>query len=372
MIILIRSNSIVSDPRVEKYIRFYKDNNIKHRVLGWNRLNEKIVASGTDFFRLQSLYNQGGYKAVMHRIKWMKFVCQYLGKRKNEITVIHACDLDTAFPAVLFKCLGNRNIRVIFDVFDWYTANFYNSNKFVLNMFKLMEFITVKYADEIIICEPERIEQIPYQLKKSPLVLPNIPFFEQVDFLCNQEQYKFSNNKITFSYVGGLNAGRFLDELLDLAEKGTVNLLIAGYGDQYMEKRCHALDQRDNIKFFGKVSYTTGLNIMFNSDLIYAMYCKSNPNHIYAAPNKYYEAMMLGKPILSTRDISISVKILNNKIGYVIDETVSELEELVTTLDREDMRNKGENARLMWINQFKSYTFDFLNNTYKNIISVKS
>jgi len=368
MVILIRSNSIVSDPRVEKYIRYYKENNIKHRIIGWDRLNEQLVFPETDFFKLKSLYNQGGFKAIIHRIKWMKFVYQYLKKNKNLIKNIHACDLDTAFPTVLYKLFRNKNITVIFDVFDWYTANFHNSNKLVLSVFKFMEFLTVKYSDEIIICEPERIEQIPYKLKKTPLVLPNIPFFEKENFLSIEEDYKFQNNKITFSYVGGLGAERFLDELLDVAEKGIINLLIAGYGNAKMENRCLALDKLENIRYYGKVTYTKGLNIMYNSDLIYAMYCKSNPNHIYAAPNKYYEAMMLGKPILSTQGISISIKIIKNEMGYVIDESVLELENLIDKLDWNEMNKKGKNARFLWENQFKTYTFDFLNNTYRKII----
>ena len=74
---------------------------------------------------------------------------------------------------------------------------------------------------------------------------------------------------------------------------GYVNLLIAGFGDDRIERRCIEMSARENIKYFGTVSYEQGLHISYNSDIIYAMYCKTNPNHIYAAPNKYYEAMLL-------------------------------------------------------------------------------
>lgn len=82
---------------------------------------------------------------------------------------------------------------------------------------------------------------------------------------------------------------------------GICNLLIAGYGAKEIEERCINLNEKDNIIYFGKVVYDQGLNIMYNGDVIYAMYCKTNPNHIFAAPNKYYEAMLLAKPIISTK-----------------------------------------------------------------------
>jgi len=368
MIIATRSNEIYSSPRIEKYIDFYEKNQIEYLVVGWNRNNEKLSRKNTIYYNKRSGHVVGGFKAAIGRIYWMSFLFKILYKYKDNITIVHACDLDTAFPSVLFKLLFKKNVNVIFDVCDWFTANFYNSHKLILSVIKFMEFFTVKYSNEIIICEPERIEQIPFKLKKTPLVLPNIPFFEKENFLSIEKDYKFQNNKITFSYVGGLAVDRFLDELLNVAEKGLINLLIAGYGNTKIENRCLELDKLENIRYYGKVTYTKGLNIMYNSDLIYAMYCKFIPNNIYAAPNKYYEAMMLGKPILSTQGIRMSVKIIKNEMGYVIDESVLELENLIDKLDRNEMKKKGKNARSLWENQFKTYTFDFFNNTYRKII----
>jgi glycosyltransferase involved in cell wall biosynthesis len=151
-------------------------------------------------------------------------------------------------------------------------------------------------------------------------------------------------------------------------DQGMINLLIAGYGSQIFEKRCESLSTLPNIKYFGKVSYKDGMNIMYNSDLIYAMYCKTNPNHLYAAPNKYYEALMLGKPILSTIGISIATKILKYDIGYVINETESDLISLIKVLSKEDMYYKGKMAHDLWNLKFKNYTANFLYNEYPKLI----
>ena len=77
--------------------------------------------------------------------------------------------------------------------------------------FKLMEKYTTKRADRVILCEPERIEQIPFEIPSSKIsVLPNIPFLIVAIFLTKDQEKQFNNNKITFSYVGGFSTDRCL------------------------------------------------------------------------------------------------------------------------------------------------------------------
>lgn len=371
MIILTRSNGIYSSPRIEKYIDYYEQRNIDYLVVGWDRVNDNLKRKKTIYYRKKSGYNVGGIKAAMDRFKWMYFLLKiYYTYRKN-LTAIHAFDLDTTFPSCLFKTLFKKNVTVIFDVCDWFSANLYNQNKFILWSFKRMERFSIKHSDEVIICEPERIEQIPYKLNRPELIVPNIPSFTDMSFLHYDDKYQFNNQNVTFAYVGGFSKFRMLDELLNIAEKGKINLLIAGYGSPDIEMRCNEASSLSNIRYFGKVDYKDGLNIMYNSDLVYAMYSKSNPNNYYAAPNKYYETMMIGKPILSTQNISLGNKIIENNIGYVIHESEKDLLNFVLNIDREDMSEKGKNAYALWEEKFMVYTSNFFNNKYSEIINNK-
>jgi len=368
MIILTRSNSIYSSPRIEKYIEFCQAKQIDFLVIGWDRLNKNLQRDSTIFFRRQAGYNVGGFKAAVNRFSWIFFLLKVFLSKRRQVSTIHAFDLDTAFPACMFKFFFKRKVKVIFDICDWFSATLYNQNKIILYIFKKMEKFTIEQSDETIICEPERIEQIPYKLNRKELVVPNIPSFTDVSFLKYDDTYEFKEKKIVVSYVGGFNGYRLLDELLDIAEKGIINLLIAGYGSPEIEKRCNTADALPNIKYFGKVAYKDGLNIMFNSQLIYAMYSKSNPNHYYAAPNKYYEAMMLGKPILTTKGISLGTKVTTNKIGYAIDESRDKIEDFFLHLDTQDLVQRGNDALSLWNKSYKTHTFLFLNNKYIKLI----
>lgn len=367
MIHLLRCNSILADSRVLKYIDFYKEAGLKYRIIGWDRSGEGIKIENAILYQKKSGYRLGGFKAAYYRAVWMWFVIWTLLKEKN-VDKIHACDLDTAFPAVVYKKLFNRKATVIFDVFDWFSDNLGDQNAIIRAVFKFMEKVSVDNSDNIMICEPERREQIPYKLKRESLVLPNIPSFNEYSFLSENSEYKFDNDLFTFAYVGGFIYDRFLMELLQMAEEGRINLLIAGYGDEDLYQKCLSLQGRPNFKYMGKVEYKKGLNIMYNADVIYAMYCKMSRNNVFAAPNKYYETMLLGKPIISTKGTILEKKIVHNQIGYVIEESVDELRSLINSLKKEDIERLGKNARNLWNNKYKDYVSDFMNTKYKKIV----
>lgn len=368
MLLIIRSNSISLDSRVNKYIHFLDTNDIPYHVLGWDRTGTSDSLKNTTFYKKRCGYNIGGMKAAYYRICWMLFCFKFLVKNRLEYDIIHGCDLDSTFPAIVYKMLVNKSSHIIFDVFDWFSATLYNQSSFIKKVFAMMEYFSIKYSNIVIVCEEERKEQIPYNIEDKLLILPNIPYFpDDIDFLFIDPKYQFENNKITLSYVGGFYNERFLMELLELAESGLVNLLIAGYGDSEIEKHCVRTSHLPNVYYAGKVDYKEGLKLMYNSDAIYAMYCKSNPNHIYAAPNKYYEAMFLSKPIISTCGTIVGDKIEKNNIGYVINENSNELLALLQSLKIDDLHKKGEKAFSMWNRAYKNYTQNFMVSFYQRL-----
>ncbi|MBQ8272611.1 MAG: glycosyltransferase [Tidjanibacter sp.] len=371
-VILLRSNQILSDSRVEKYLSFYKEKNIDYQIVAWDRLNTGVVCENTTYYRRKVGYVVGGIKAAYNRIFWFVFIIRTLCKMKEKPTFIHACDLDTAFPAAVYKTLFNKKVYLIFDVFDWMSHTLSsNAPKPILYITERMEHYTLKRSDKIIICEEERKRQIRNPELYDIIVLPNIPMVKDVDEIKKiSDEYKFDNKKLTLSYVGWFGHARFLEELLDVAERGLVNLLIAGYGNKALEDKCNMLNEKDNVKYFGRVPYGKGLEIMYNSDAIYAMYCKVSSNHYFAAPNKYYEVMLLGKPIITTKGIIIGDKVEKDDIGYTIEESIDDLIALITNISQQEMDIKGENAKTLWDNKYSTYTHDFLENKYLPLINL--
>lgn len=348
--------------RVSKYIDFYKKKNIKYTAVGWDRKCEGLKKENFEFLKYKAGVNVGGLKAVINHCRWMWFVFNYLKKHRN-VSFIHACDLNSAFPAAIYKKFFSKRTVLIFDSCDWFSANFAH-NKLLASIFERMEKFTCKVADELIICEKERVEQINFPLSKEPLVLPNIPSIDSSLIEISNNLYKFDNDWPTVAYFGGFSEDRFQRELLELVKTEKFNLLIAGYGTKEIEALCEETNKLDNVKYFGKVDMKKGLSMSMASDLIYAMYCKVNKNNIYAAPNKYYEAMFLGKAIITTKGTILEKKVLDNNIGYVIEEDFEELKTLLKNISKEDAAIKGNNARLLWDKYYANYVDTFFEKKY--------
>lgn len=372
MIVLIRCNDIVSDSRTKKYLGFYTRNGVDYKVIAWDRLGGSKPLPNTIYCPVRSKYNQGGLGAIRDRLKWMSFILKTLFSLKADLH-IHACDLDAAFPAAVYKLFSRRKNILLFDVFDWISDTLNNQGKIVSLAFSLMEWFSIKKADHVIICEPERIRQIPYNIEGRYSVLQNIPSFSTSEFLYEDASMQFPQHDSLFTlvYVGGFVQNRCLKELIEGAVSGCYNLNIAGYGDQEIVALLEQHKTSPHIHYFGKVAYADGLRIMYNSDLIYAMYSKQTPNHFFAAPNKYYEAMFVGKPLITTRGIIIADKVCEQGFGYCIDETTESLLRLVSTLSREDVEEKARQAASLWT-QYRSVTEHYLSTTYANLMHIQT
>ena len=364
-IILFRSNNIFAS-RVNKYVNYYKREGLNYTVVGWDRAGEGKNVEHYDFCHYKASVNKGGIKAMKGHSMWMWFVFKYLLSHRD-VTTIHACDLNVAFPAAVFKMFFKKDVVLIFDVCDWFSDSFSRYKK-LCKVLNLMEKFACKMADDIIICEPERRKQIKFPLKKEVVVLPNIPEVSDDCDFCKSDKYAFNNDWITIGYFGGFSLNRFLPELLELTKTEKFNLLIAGYGNKIIEDKCNEVKDRDNVKYFGRLSMKDGLEMEANADIISTIYCKTNPNHVFAAPNKYYEALYLGKAILTNKGIIVADKVKKNHLGYTIDETADSFKSLLGQISKDDMKICGENSKNLWESTFKDYVKKFFDEKYSKII----
>lgn len=352
MIALIRSTDGNPDSRFEKYINFLESKGVKHITLCWDRNLNKEESEFKRYYKKQGAYNKR-YGNVGSLLGFSRYLFKELRRLKDEYSVIHACDFDTVLPAVLMHIFYGK--KVIYDVFDWYVDS-RNIKGLIKYIFYALEYINIKCADAVIVCEPEREKQIMYKPSKL-WVLPNIPNFSTL--LPTNPPCK----KLTLGYVGILGKGRGIGHLIEYAHKHPeVNIKIAGFGP--LADLLTDASMYPNIQYFGSVKYVDALNIMNSSDIVMAIYEKINKNQILAAPNKYYEGLYLGKPIITTVGTIVGDKTIIYNTGYVIDEKYEDFEKLVDSINPNDLKEKTENARKLWASKFSTYIQDFLDNTY--------
>lgn len=334
-ILLIRSQDILTDSRVIRYEKWFKKHDVAYRIIGWDRNRKNITRPHTIYYRGRAGFQQRS-KAIINRLKWNTFLVEYLFLYRKTYDVVHACDFDTVLPALVTKLFGKK---VIFDIFDWFSDECKTGKILIDKSINILEKWAVKMADLVIICEEERSEQIGVRPKKY-IVISNIP---NESFISSTTQYNnSSDDRISIAYVGGIVEDRGLEELVNVASSfPDIQLKIAGYGKTQLVKKMKEYSKKyDNIKFYGKVDYNKAINIMSKADMLYAMYYKTNPNHKWAAPNKFYEAIFLKKPIITTEGTLVGNKVKKCGNGFVLPEGKEALKRFFLDVSIKDIRQK--------------------------------
>ncbi|MGL5208085.1 hypothetical protein [Cetobacterium sp.] len=357
MIVLLRSNEINPDPRVQKYIDFYEENKINYNIIAWERSGKELSKKNIEYIKIKSMYG-GRNKNIKNIIFWNWELLKKLYLKKNEIQVIHACDFDTILPAILMKIIFKK--KIIYDIFDWYvdSRGIYNSR--VGKIIEKIEQLVAIYSDYLIICDIERKNQIKIS-HNNLYVFQNVPSLNMSK--CKERTY--TENILRISYVGILGENRGLLELVEVVKNNKMlSLEIAGFGD-LKDEILREIKDIKNIKFYGKVKYDKGLEIMSNSDLIYGMYYTINKNNRYAAPNKYYESIYLAKPLLTNQGTLVANKIKKYETGYIVNEGRKALEEFFLIFKKDNNYfYKIKNCKNIWNDRYKDYTKIFLNEVY--------
>jgi glycosyltransferase involved in cell wall biosynthesis len=119
--------------------------------------------------------------------------------------------------------------------------------------------------------------------------------------------------------VGSLQVERGLVEILEMMpDHPSWKLELAGYGGDETIIREKAAG-KPNVTWRGRVDYEEALQISKKADVLFALYDPRIPNHRLASPNKVFEAMMLGKPIIVAHGTHMDEIVLKHDCGLVVD-----------------------------------------------------
>jgi len=346
-IVFTRSNPILPDPRVEKEANSLLKFGHKVMALGWNRnlkINKKYSQINLEnghmpirWFNIKAEYGRG-ISNLLPIVRFQFMLIGWLFKHHKKYDCIHACDFDTVLPAWIASKLFRK--KLIYDIFDYYVDTF-RVPKRIKPFIKLIDTKIINSADSVIITNESRLKQISNSKPKRLVIIHNSP---KLNYSLKINGGPGQKNSHKFAFVGTLSKNRLINEILDVfINTPKWELHIGGFGLLEEEVKW-ASKQYSNIYYYGRVSYDEVLKIESDCNILFAVYNPSESNHKYSSPNKLYEAMMLGKPIIVAKGTGIDVLVKQNGIGKVIDYSGNEFkkaaEELLADKDNFDSISK--------------------------------
>lgn len=345
-VVYIRSTGIFDDSRATKeIIALCKTGYVIH-VLSWDRYgnasdkNSAIFKgySNVDFYYFKKRVPNGiGIKNIFKLIVWFFWVSSCLKTFKN-IRIVYTCNLDTVIPVL--KYCRRRKCKLVYDIFDYYVDS-HNIPSFLRNCVESQEIKAINRAELTIICTEERREQLAKAQPNNVVVIYNSP---------NVERRDDNDNSFDYVYCGSLSSRRLIEEILDLYPSySNYKLYFAGYG-QYAEQCDKVGREYSNFTYSQPIPYQKVLEIESKASCISAIYEPTIRNHRLCAPNKFYEALALSKPVIVCKGTGIDTIVKENDIGIVINYDAKEFYDALTWIKANPIEAKtmGAKGRLLY------------------------
>lgn len=350
-VIILRALPWGSDSRAERWAKIYSD---KLPLFGiWGYIQNDNVKSITSIVRKpeNKLLIALGY--IWFSL--MTFVFVLRNAKKNDTVVF--IDLETILFGFLAAFIKKADIH--YDMAD----PFYLVKPVPFRFFwKLLEKFYIYNTKVVTAPHLLRFKIFFEKIQSNMKVVENVPIYEnKLDIF----PHFSSDNKIIVGYFGGLEANyRGLENLAKLVvNDNRLKLVIAGSGTLFnffvdLSKKC------DRIIFKGKYDIQDLPTLVKNIDVYFAYYSELKPLHKIASPNKFYEHLFFGKPILTSVCIPQSESIQKFNTGWCIENDEDALINWKNSLfnNNLDFLYYFYNCRNLWLERYEKYYEELLFN----------
>jgi glycosyltransferase involved in cell wall biosynthesis len=325
-ILMVLEGEFPPDERVEKEAVSLIDAGHKVYLICYTKTNRKEQEEYKKINIYRKPISKFIYKSSIGCLRfpyYFNFWRSFLhGLLKNEsFDAIHIHDLPLVQVGLEIKI--KYKIPLIFDMHENYPAFLETAihvNTFPGNLFysrkkwRKYEKESVYQCDHIITVVEEmkeRIKKLGFSGEKIT-VLSNTPAKRDLKIHKNTPD----KNYLTLFYTGGLNSHRGLQIVirgirLIVEQYPNIRLWIVGTGSfkTFLERLTNRLDLENYIHFFGRKEQDDMFGLLIRSDIALIPHLKSEQTD-NSSPNKLFQYMLMGKPIISSNCNSIE-RIIN-------------------------------------------------------------
>jgi glycosyltransferase involved in cell wall biosynthesis len=189
-------------------------------------------------------------------------------------------------------------------------------NKFLIKISKYFEKLLYKKVTRIVCLSPGMKREVLERGGSNVISLPNfanIDFFKKDD---NLFQNRDSNYAIYFGNLGQINNSLSLIEIAKILNSTQSAFKIKVVGDGPLSINfSHEAKINSNIEFFGLLPKSELLPLI-QASCFAIIPLANNPILDTSSPNKLFEALSCGVPIIQNTNGWIKELLTNNKIGY--------------------------------------------------------
>lgn len=240
--------------------------------------------------------------------------------RKFKPNIVHFHDSELIPIGLILKLSG---IKVIYDVHENLYKQILGKSYIpmlarypIAILMRFLEYLGAIVFDRLVVATPEIQKLFP---RNKTILVQNFPFKNEFAVIDNSF---YENRNHNLCFIGYITKIRGLNEVIDslnYMKNSTFKFHLAGkFESQRYENYIRNKKESKHIKFYNWVDRNEMLEILNQSKVGIVTYLPF-PNHINAQPNKLFEYMSAGIPVIAS-DFPLWRQIIENeKCGLLVD-----------------------------------------------------
>lgn len=316
-VIVSVTNDLTTDQRVNRHCESLVDMGFDVLLVG-RKLSSSLPLNQRRYTckRMKLLFSKGALFYMEYNFRLFLFLLFH------RFDFLLSNDLDTLLPNFLVSRLKSKPI--VYDSHEFYTGvPELQSRPAIQKVWKSIEkfiFPKLKY----VITVNQSIAKLYTDLYGNSLaVVRNVPFRKTLPLVTKKEMGLPEGKKIILMQGAGINIDRGAEEIIEalrILSSPDILFLIVGSGDviPLLKKMVEEYKMADKVFFTGKVPMDQLVKYTILADVGLTMDKDTNVNYRYSLPNKLFDYIQCGVPVLTSNLVEIRNIIEEYKVGEVI------------------------------------------------------
>jgi hypothetical protein len=287
-----------SDTRIVKEVRTLSGD-FDIIFLGVGAYGERNYAKAycSDFKLIQGKRNRPG---TILRHVWL-FLGVLVRNKVHSVHVINEQLMIFFYPFLFGK-------KVVLDLFDSFFLMHVNMPG---NSWSVIKRLVYAPVDTILVTDENRFRLTNDRAKGKTSILPNYPNRHPAYAKASDPRYT------TMFYSGTMNLERGTSLLRDLLKADPrIRVIMAGW---ITDEETTELSKAAGVDFRGVMPQEKALEIAaWECDYVLCLYSPHSDNNINASPNKIYDAIQTGTPVIINAEVKVSAFVVQQDLGYVL------------------------------------------------------
>jgi len=309
------TSDLISDQRVHRICKTLHDQGFEVLALGRRRPGSLSMTDRPyQTHRFKLIFDKGPLFYMEYNFKLLLFLL------RQKVDVLLANDLDTLPANAIASIL--KGIPLVYDSHEYFTeVPELVKRPLIKTVWKIMERLFIKRSSRAFTVSESIARAYNEKYELSFTTIRNLPEKLIVNEIKSDglEDLRKNDDYKILLYQGSVNIDRGLEEMIDAMQYlPTYRLYIIGSGDilDELKRKVSELTWKDRIQFLGKISFEQLPGYTIQADLGLSIEKKNGLSYTYALPNKVFDYVQVGVPVLMS-DLP-ELKKINDQYGIGI------------------------------------------------------